>query len=206
MAAPGSCWSRRKVLRLTAAAALLPAVSRADDQVFVIFRTRVLTEAKAAQQLRNAEAEVSAQLQAQIDEAEAALAEQEKALTLARPDLTAQEFEQRAANFDRRVRETRRTANERAAELKTVFLQAHEQLKRTIVPLIAQVREESGARIILNADDLVITVDPALDLTDRLIQLVDAALPEAPLPEIDVSAPVLAPEQPETSPGQNDTQ
>ncbi len=188
-------WSRRSILSLGAVLATWPTLSSSQEQIFVISRERVSTEVLAAQQLRNAEAEMTAILQAQIERAKEALSAEEDELARQRADMDKDEFERRAASFDRRVRQTRRIAKERGAELTNSFQEARATISNAIPELLTQVRSEAGARIILDADQ-VILVDPALDLTDRLIEVFNQAMPVAPIPELDQSQPVLAPEIP----------
>lgn len=187
---------RRHVMGLLVAALLSPGIGNAHDQIFVISRDRVLSEVIAAQQLRQAEAEMSRVLQAQIDSAKEVLSAEETELAQVRGTLSQEEFETRAANFDRRVRQTRRIANERAATMKKGFQESRAKIFDSIPELLEQVRLEAGARIILDADpDQIILFDPALDLTDRLIEVFDQAMPVAPVPQIDLSQPILTPEE-----------
>ncbi|MEM7056234.1 MAG: OmpH family outer membrane protein [Pseudomonadota bacterium] len=197
-------WHRRCILALGAACSLWPAASLSQDQVFVISRERVATEVHAAQQLRRAEAEMTAVLQAQIERAKEALSAEENDLARNRADIEQEEFERRAASFDRRVRQTRRIANERGAELQKGFQEARAIISNAIPELLEQVRIEAGARVILDADQVII-YDPALDLTDRLIEIFNQAMPAARVPDIDLSEPVLAPDIPltEDDPGDN---
>lgn len=185
-------WNRRRFLTVGVAIAAWPVIAASQDQIFVISRERVSTEVLAAQQLRRAEAEMTAVLQAQIERAKEALSAEEDELARNRADMDQEEFERRAASFDRRVRQTRRIANERGAELTKGFKEARATISNAIPELLTQVRAEAGARIILDADQ-VILFDPALDLTDRLIEVFNQAMPVAPVPDLDQSQPVLAP-------------
>jgi len=189
-------WDRRCILTLGAAFAVWPTFSVSQEQIFVISQKRVSNEVLAAQQLRQAEKEMTRVLQAQIERAQEALSAEEDELARNRSEMEPEEFERRAASFDRRVRETRRIANERGAELQKGFNDARAQILNTIPELLTQVRAEAGARIILDADQ-VILFDPALDLTDRLIEVFNQAMPIAPVPDVDLSKPVLAPKAPE---------
>ena len=189
IAARLTCW--RRIILLTALFAVWPPATFAAE-IFVISRERVVTEVTAAQQLRRAEAEMTAALQAQIERAKEALSAEENELAGQRQDMEQDEFRRRAANFDRRVRITRRVANERAAEMKKGFQEASVVINNAIPEVLEQIRIEAGAEIILDADQ-VITFDPDLDLTDRLIEEFNKVMPVAPVPEIDLTQPILAP-------------
>lgn len=183
---------RRRFLAGAGALLALGGVARAADEIFVISRERILREVRAAQGLREVETRMTTRLQILIDEAKAELAAEEAEITRLRPEMSPEDFERRAADFDRRVRLTRRIAQERAAALQKGFQEARAAIVAAVPGIIDRVRIESGARLILNSD-MVIVVDPALDLTDRVIELVNQKLPEPPVPDIDVSGPILVP-------------
>ena len=170
---------------------MTPSVAFAQQQIFVISRERVLRDTAAARELRQAESRLTAQLQRQIQEAKDQLSKEEIALARDRAELSAEDFELRAADFDRRVRRSRRIAQERANLLQTGFKDARARIVAALPPLLEQVRIEVGARIILDADQ-VITADPTLDLTDKLINLVDQEVPRAEIPDIDLSEPIFS--------------
>ena len=141
---------------------------------------------------------MTARLQAQIDETKVQFAAEEEELTRLRGDLSAAEFEARVADFDQRVRFARRVAQERAAALQKSFQDARAAIVAALPSLMEQLRVESGARVIVNADQ-VLAADPAIDLTDRAIALFDAEGPSPAIPDIDFSEPLSRP-QPGASP------
>ena len=61
---------------------------------------------------------------------------------------------------------------------------------QTAIPgIIEKLRQESGATLILNADQ-VLASEPAIDLTDRAIELFDTIGPRPQIPKIDLTIPV----------------
>lgn len=201
-------WSPRIGPRLILAAAcmgfLAPASSLSQSErgevaqgIYVVSYQRVLNEIKATKILRQAEAEITAVLQSQIDAAKAQLAAEEAALARERANLTPGEFEAQATDFDRRVRQLRRIATDRAKRLQTSFESAREDLVAQVRAQVLVLRQETGARIILHSEQALIW-DPQLDLTDRLIDLVDESILEVRVPEIEFNEPIFSPE-----PGQN---
>lgn len=158
----------------------------------VVSRDRILREATAARRLREAEEEITARLQGQIDETKAAFAAEEEELARLRGELPEDEFDERVADFDRRVRLARRNAQERAAVLQTAFQDARAAIVAALPALMERLRVEAGASVVVNADQ-VLALDPAVDLTDRAIALFDAEGPSPEPPEIDLSAPLSQP-------------
>jgi Skp family chaperone for outer membrane proteins len=187
--------SRRDLLAAAAGAlalAALPARAQPAPEVVVVSRDRILREARAARRLREAEEEMTARLQRQIDDAKQGFAAEEQELTRLRGELPAAEFEARVAEFDGRVRLARRVAQERAAVLQKGFQDARAAIVAALPTLIERLRAEAGARLVVNAEH-VLAADPAVDLTDRAIALFDAEGPAPGIPEIDLSQPLSEP-------------
>ncbi len=187
--------SRRGLIAAGVGAAALvgrPAQAEPSPELAVVSRDRILREAKAAHRLRAAEEEMTARLQAQIDETKVQFAEEEEELARLRGELAAVEFEARVADFDQRVRQARRVAQERAAILQKGFQDARAAIVAALPSLIEQLRVEAGARLIVNADQ-VLAADPGIDLTDRAVALFDAEGPSPAIPDVDVSRPLSEP-------------
>jgi Skp family chaperone for outer membrane proteins len=188
--------SRRGLLAAGLGAAALaggPALAQPSPEVVTVSRERILREAEAAHRLRAAEEEMTARLQGQIDETKTRFAEEEEELARLRGELAAPEFEARVADFDQRVRQARRVAQERAAVLQKGFQDARAAIVAALPALIERLRVEAGARLVVNADQ-VLAADPAVDLTDRAVALFDAEGPAPSVPELDLSQPLSEPQ------------
>src|SRR5690625_4067973 len=193
--------SRRRLLLAGAgfaATLVIGAVpARAEGSIIILSRERLLREAAASRQLAEAEAALTEQLQTQIDTTKEALAEEEEELARIRGQLSEAEFEARGADFDRRVRQARRVAQERAAILQTEFQEARAAVLGYLPELIERLREETGASLVLDAEQ-VLARDDAIDVTDRAIALFGSEGPAPEVPELDLSAPLLEPQAPES--------
>ena len=181
---------RRRFVLCLAAAAVAPGVARADN-ILMVSRERLLRESAAASQLREAEEAMTRQLQASVDAAKAQLAAEEAELTELRQELAAEAFEERAQDFDRRIRAVRREAQERAAFLQRGFQEARATLVAALPELLEQVRQDAGADVILNADS-VLAAGGGVDVTDEVLKLMDDQGPRPPSPKIDLTQPLLA--------------
>ena len=191
------------MLHKVAAAQAVPGDDGAAPTLAIVSRDRILREATAARRLREAEEEITARLQGQIDETKAAFAAEEEELARLRGELPEDEFEERVADFDRRVRLARRNAQDRAAVLQKAFQDARAAIVAALPALMERLRVQAGASVILNAEG-VLALDPAVDLTDRAIALFDAEGPSPEPPAIDLSAPLSQPpERPGPAPPAN---
>lgn len=199
--------SRRRVLAgLTGLvfAASAPGMAWAD-KIIMVSRERLLRESAAATALREAEDAMTKQLQASVDAAEAQLAAEEAELTKLRAQMAPAEFEERAKDFDRRIRNVRRQTQERAAFLNRGFQEARSTLLAALPELFEKVRLDAKADVVLSADH-VLAATQGVDVTDQVLQLMDAEGPRPPAPKIDLASPLLEPAGIATPQGQQTEQ
>lgn len=209
--APGATHTRRAAVCMFAAAVAglagqaWPQSTAVPERVVIVSRERVLREAEVASRLRNAEEEMTRRLQASVDAAKAQLAAEEAELTQLRAELDTETFDARAQDFDRRIRAVRREAQERAAFLQRGFQEARATIVKALPALFEQVRQEAGAALVLNADQ-VLASGTGLDRTDRVIALLNASGQGPALPKIDLERPLVAPPAPQPENGDGTVQ
>jgi Skp family chaperone for outer membrane proteins len=163
-----------------------------QGEVAYVSRERILQEVESARRFRAAETELTAKLQARIDEAKASLAAEESDLAQRRSELSPDEFEALAVDFDRRLRLVRLVAQERVTELQRGFQQGRANMVAALPAILEDVRREAGVKVLLNSD-AILAVDPALDLTSRAIELFDEKGPRPHVPKVDLTSPLLPP-------------
>ncbi len=188
---PGRLTRRRLLAFLLVPAALSPwpGAARAQERpVLVVSRKRLLTETRQAKLLRDAEIRMGSELQARIDRIKEALNAEEKELADLRGRLERDVFNVRVATFDRKVRRQRRWAHQFAANLRNALQAERLKLVRAIGPVLATIRAERGAAVIIDADQ-VLAADPAIDVTDEAIARFDDSVPMPTLPDLDSLAP-----------------
>ena len=171
------------------------AQAQSDAPVYVISRSRLLNESEPTRILREAEAALAAELQGQLDQVKQSLAREEAELARRRDEFTPAELARRATDFDRRVRLYRSQAKEKAAVVQAAFQDARGKLVLALPPILEQLRVETGAVAILDADQ-ALAIAPDHDLTDRAIVLLNDRIPAPDVPEVDVTLEVPPPEPP----------
>ncbi len=194
----GRCRRLVPALAVLLATALGPGTAPAQQQetpVLVVSRERVLEEAAPADRLNDAEAAMTAELQARVDRAKAELAAEEQELTELRATLPPEEFERRVRDFDRRVRNEREITQRRAAALQTAFRQARQTLVEALVPILVTLSRERGARLVLDSDQILVA-HPSIDVTEEAIALM-ARVPMPALPALDALEPPAGEPEPE---------
>lgn len=162
-----------------------PSDGEPTRSVLVVSRRQVLEDSNAARAIADAERRLAARLQADIDSKKGALAAEEEELARLRASLPREDFEARADAFRNRVQVERRLAQQRSAALQTVFRNARRRLVEALGPILAALRAERGADVIVNAD-AVLVADPRADVTADVLAAFNARVPppQIQLPEI----------------------
>lgn len=125
--------------------------------------------------LRRTEQEIRAKVEARLEEVKAQLEAEELELTSLRATLSAEEFQRRTRDFDRRVRQERRDAQERGAMLLRFFNEAQAALRSALPRVLEDLRRDRGATLIVDAG-AVLAISSSADVTDEAIALFDAAM------------------------------
>ena len=103
------------------------------------------------------------------------LAAEERDLTERRASLSPDEFRALADAFDTRVETIRAERAARAQALLDASEQRAQQFFDAALPVLVQLMNDDGLVVLLKPDTLVLGLD-ALDITDRAIERLDAAL------------------------------
>lgn len=157
-----------------------PLTAQATGKIGYIDTRRVLQEAPGAQEARQAmEQEMQgfqAQMQAMEDSLQTMMSQyQQKSLVMSAEakQQREQEIMQRRASFQERAEELQERAGRRQQELM-------EPLMQRIEEVISQVRQAEGFALVFDAaSDAIVSADPGLDLTTKVIERLRAAGPAA---------------------------
>ena len=190
-------WTRRRAIALTVlplGVGLDSALCLAADQavILVVSRKRLLNDTASAQALLRAEIKLTAELQLRIDAIKAELAKEEQELARLRPTLDREVFDDRVAEFDRRIRAQRREAQQQAAVLQSLFRAERLKLIEALGPLLEEARMAHGSSIILNSDQALAS-DPMLDITDEVIARFNATVEPPAIPDLEAISAGLEP-------------
>lgn len=128
-------------------------------------------------------------LQAENRDIEAGLEEEERKLTEERATLPAEQFREKAAAFDAKVKEIRAARDAKARDLALQRDAAQKKFLDAAFPILASIMAEQGASAIVNRSAIILSFD-RIDITDIAIARIDAQLAkEEPVqPEPDVGA------------------
>lgn len=117
------------------------------------------------------------------------LAAEEQSLTELRQSLPADEFRERADEFDRRVVEVRQQRDAAANELHSRDTAEQQAFFRAALPLLAALMRERGAVVVLD-QRAIFVASQSIDVTEALIERIDREIGAGPLePPPDPAAP-----------------
>lgn len=138
----------------------------------------------------------SAALAAENRQIEAELEAEELRLTEERPDMDPAAFREKAAAFDAKVVEIRRTQDQKARELTRAPEEARQRFFRAALPVLTAVVRERGGLVILDSRAVILAAD-AIDITDEAIRRLDAELGDGSAVPADPAPRPEAPDAPQ---------
>ncbi len=114
-------------------------------------------------------------LQAENRRIEAALAEEERALTDQRPTLTPEAFRALADAFDEKVQATRQRQDAKSRALTQQLEEDRIAFLNAAVPVLQTLMREAGAAVVLERRGVFLSAT-AIDITDDAIARIDAVI------------------------------
>jgi outer membrane protein len=171
------------LLGLAAIAAPLSAAEQLPPAVgAVIDYQRVLREAKAAKSIRD-QIETRRKLyQDQIAKEEQKLNDADKELAKQRAVLSAEAFNGKRQEFQKKVGTVQRMVQERRRTLDQVSSTALNQVRNAMIQIVSDLSEERGFNLVLPSS-AVLLFSPGIDLTEEVIKRLDGKLPNVKVPE-----------------------
>ncbi|WP_010138350.1 OmpH family outer membrane protein [Oceanicola sp. S124] len=173
--------------------------------VLVVDSERLFSDSAFGQQLADRIEQAATEIAAENRRIEAALAEEEQALTDRRPTMTPDEFRAMADAFDEKVTRIRRERDEAAAGLGEDSDAVRRQFLVAVEPVLYGLMQEAGSAVILERRTVFVTRE-VVDVTDEAIQRIDTQLlqpqdpvagqgdaPADPADPADPAAPEAAP-------------
>jgi len=152
------------------------APASAQDATFrILNEERLLRESLYGQAILSDLREAEARLEAENERIAQDLADEERALTEARADLSPEEFRARADEFGQRVEVIRAERNELSRDFARQSDAAAARFFDEALPVLLQLMSEEGLTAILRPDALIVGAD-WLDMTDQVIARLDTAL------------------------------
>ncbi|MCG3266235.1 OmpH family outer membrane protein [Yoonia sp. I 8.24] len=164
-----------RVLLICLCAALPARGQEVTPQILVFDMNRIYFETLYGRRIAEDLNQAAAAVQEENEQIVATLTEEERSLTLRRPEMTPEDFRAEADAFDAKVQEVRRVRDAKNVELQAADAEQRATFEDRVQGIIANVMLERGAVIVLEQRSVVMSVRAA-NITDDVIVRVDAEL------------------------------
>jgi len=142
--------------------------------ILIINQERLIAESSSGAKAQS-DFETEAQaLAAENAEIEAALIEEERALTEARATLSPDAFRTQADEFDSRVQRIRAEQDQKARAIQSARDRARQTIVQNAGDLIREIAMARGALVVLDQRSVLLSAD-AIDITDAVIARINEA-------------------------------
>lgn len=174
--------------------------------IAVVNTQRILAQAKAAVAIRTQIEQMRTQAQTQITRNEEGLRAEEQELARQRSVLAPQAFQDRERAFRGRVGQMQEQVQTLQRDLENAYNNAMVEVRQAMGPIFVEATRARGVNLILDNNQVVFG-ERSLEITDEIIQRLDAALPSVRVPTPPglgggTAAPAAQPRPPAQAPAQ----
>ncbi len=166
---------------LTASAALAQTQGPANPGpvipgVCVYFNQRVLAQSTAGQAVQTRMEQLAQEVQGELQPYATAIQTEVQALQQGAATIPADQMNQRRQALQQRVQEAQELEGTRENELRYTLAEQRRKISEAVEPLLVAVYQEKGCGIMIDRESVFI-LNPAMDVTDTVIQRLNAQLP-----------------------------
>ena len=166
---------------LTASAALAQSQGPANPGpaipgVCVYFNQRVLAQSTVGQAVQTRMEQLAQEVQGELQPYATAIQTEVQALQQGAATIPADEMNQRRQALQQRIQEAQQLEATRDNELRYTLGQQRQKISEAIEPILVAVYQEKGCGIMLDRESVFI-MNPAMEVTDTVIQRLNAQLP-----------------------------
>ncbi|WP_108814179.1 OmpH family outer membrane protein [Loktanella sp. Alg231-35] len=155
--------------------AIPAAAQQSSPQILIIDSERLFFETLYGRRIAEDLAKRTAELQAENDRIVETLTQEERSLTLRRPEMTPEEFRAESEAFDAKVQDVRRVRDSKNVELQVASAEARARFEERVQGIVANIMLERGAAMVMEQRNVVLSVRAA-NITDDAIVRIDAEL------------------------------
>lgn len=144
-------------------------------QVLLIDSDRLYLESDYGRRVAAELEAQAAEIQAENDRIVETLTQEERSLTLRRPQMTPEAFRAESEAFDQKVQEVRRVRDAKNLEFQRINAEARANFEERIQSILANIMLERGAVLVMDQRSVVLSIRSA-NITDLAIERVNDAL------------------------------
>lgn len=165
-------------------------------KIAVVDNRLIISTAAVAVDINRQVAQIQADMQTELQTKGNALRAEEESLKGQSAIMPQEAYNQKAQDFQQKLVEYQREVQIKRQQLEIAINNANAEIERALKPILQKVLQDTGATLLMEKG-FVLEQAPGLDVTTRVIEQLDLALPSTTvvLPEIPeaASAPVAAP-------------
>ena len=166
---------------LTASAALAQTQGPANPGpaipgVCVYFNQRVLAQSTVGQAVQTRMEQLAQEVQGELQPYATAIQTEAQALQQGAATIPADQMNQRRQQLQTRIQEAQQLEGTRENELRYTLAEQRRKISEAVEPLLVAVYQEKGCGIMIDRESVFI-MNPAMDVTDTVIQRLNAQLP-----------------------------
>lgn len=150
--------------------------------VAVVDYKRILQEAKAAKSINDQIETRRKQFLDQLSQQEQQLHAEDQALAKQRGILAPDAFAKRRQKFEQQLQAAQQLSEAKRRELEAARKASFDQLREKVVQIVNDLADSRGFNLVLPSVS-VLLFSPKIDLTDAVLQKLDAMLPVVKVPE-----------------------
>ncbi|MCK0094404.1 OmpH family outer membrane protein [Yoonia sp. F2084L] len=155
--------------------ALPVSAQQSGPPILIVDQERLFVETLYGRRLSAELSEQAIELQAENDRIVESLTNEERSLTIRRPNMSPEEFRAEAEAFDTKVQEVRRVRDAKNVELQVATAEARSRFEQRVQGIVANIMLERGAVMVMEERNIILSVRAA-DITDDAIVRIDAEL------------------------------
>ena len=165
-------------------------------KIAVVDNRLIVTTAAVAVDINRQVAQIQADMQTELQTKGNALRAEEESLKGQSAIMPQEAYNQKAQEFQQKAVEYQREVQIKRQQLEIAIANANAEIERALKPILQKVLQDTGATILIEKG-FVLEQAPGLDVTTRVIEQLDLAMPSTTvaLPEVPeaAAAPVAAP-------------
>ena len=144
--------------------------------VCVYYNARLLAQSSAGQAVETRMQQLAQEVQGELQPYATAIQTEAQALQQGAATIPADQMNQRRQALQQRIQEAQQLEATRDNELRYTLAQQRQKISEAIEPLLVAVYQEKGCGIMIDRESVFI-MNPAMDVTDTVIQRLNAQLP-----------------------------
>ena len=144
--------------------------------VCVYFNQRLLAQSTVGQAVQARMEQLATEVRGELQPYATAIQTEMTALQQGQATIPADQMQQRRQALQQRLQEAQQLEQARDAELRYTLAEQRRQISAAVEPILVAVYQERGCGIMIDRESVFI-MNPAMDVTDLVIQRLNTALP-----------------------------